>query len=532
VRPHHRKLRVAAPAEAGRTPDPVGIQGPDRVSAGESTSRHEPGDRARSGEPSRTRRGSRTRRALGAGSAASTSSARPVSGVERATAVVIGLLLAVTPLVVLPSGKESFRLVQGLVGGWLGLASIVVAAWSLRASNPGRGHARASDTIADGKVDVAALWRQPAIRALVPLTVVVAAGGLVTVHPVHFRAAFADFLIGAACVVGWSLALGEATLRRLLTWTIAPAVVVSLLAIDQYLGWFGVLDGLQIQAPTARLRLTSTIGNPGDLASFLVLPMLVAIGRLREPRTRARTMLLIASIVILATMALTATLAALGAVIVGGAVWWWLTATSSAVTTSSTVTSSAVTRRSLAAIALAIVVGAGAIAVSTPLRTRVMEKATQLTQGDLNALLTGRLDGWRAAWAMLQRAPIAGVGQGAFRAEFADTRLALTSHGVAFYAGQQQVMMATPHNEALSVAAEQGIPGLLALAWAIWCVCRRGAARTPSADRALASAGLATLAVLSIFSFPLHVPAVAWPWLLFLAWLLRTPEREPETVKL
>ncbi len=45
--------------------------------------------------------------------------------------------------------------------------------------------------------------------------------------------------------------------------------------------------------------------------------------------------------------------------------------------------------------------------------------------------------------------------------------------------------MATPHNEALSVAAEQGLPGLVALAWAIWCAIA-SAARI-GGDRTLAT---------------------------------------------
>jgi hypothetical protein len=96
---------------------------------------------------------------------------------------------------------------------------------------------------------------------------------------------------------------------------------------------------------------------------------------------------------------------------------------------------------------------------------------------------------------------------------------------VTFLSEQQQVVMATPHNEALSVAAEQGVPGVIALAWAIWCAiasaARIGVERDHGHDRTLALSGLAALGVLSLASFPLHVPAIAWPWLLFLAWIFR-----------
>jgi O-antigen ligase len=172
--------------------------------------------------------------------------------------------------------------------------------------------------------------------------------------------------------------------------------------------------------------------------------------------------------------------------------------------------------------ALVLALAVAGLAASTPLRARVSEKVMQLASGDLNAVLTGRLDGWRAAWAMLRAEPVTGVGQGAFRAEYADTRLALEAQGVTFLAEQQQVVMATPHNEALSIAAEQGVPGLVALAWAIWCAIASAARirdRDHDHDRTLALSGLAALGVLSLVSFPLHVPAIAWPWLLFLAWI-------------
>jgi len=318
--------------------------------------------------------------------------------------------------------------------------------------------------------------------------------------------------------------IGAPTLRRLLVWTIPPAVIVAALGVDQAFGWFGTLDWLNVQAPTARLRITSTVGNPGDLAGLLVLPSLMAVEEIAGASTRRRVLLAGALVIMTAALIVTATLAAVAAIVVGLAVWtlprlWPDRAAGSTV----------LRRRRMAVLlagALVLVLAIAGLAASTPLRARVSEKVMQLASGDLNAVLTGRLDGWRAAWAMLRTEPVTGVGQGAFRAEYADTRLALESQGVTFLAEQQQVVMATPHNEALSVAAEQGVPGLVALAWAIWCAiiyaARIGRAHDGDHDRTLALSGLAALGVLSLAWFPLHVPAVAWPWLLFLAWIFRS----------
>jgi O-antigen ligase len=440
------------------------------------------------------------------------------------------MLLGITPLVVLPEGKESFRLVQGLVSGWLGIASLAIASWALRDAGSlhlrdGRRQRRGDAAVAiatpiekpptprdaGSQSALAVIWqRYLAIRALVPLVVIVAIGGLFTAHSTHFHAAFADFLIGVACVIGWSLALREETLHRLLIWSIVPAVIVALLGLDQFAGWFGTLDWLHIQAPTARLRLTSTIGNPGDLASLLVLPTILAISRWPGATTRVRLVLAASVVVMLATIAVTATLVAAIAVTVGVALWWTL---------SSPLRSRL---RAIGVLTLALVLlGGGTLALLTPLRTRVVEKAGELARGDINALLTGRLDGWRTALAMLRRVPLTGVGQGAFRAEFADTRLALEAQGVSFYPEQQQVILATPHNEALSVGAEQGVPGLIALGWAVWTLCVAATRLRDPAHRALVWSGLGALGVLCVASFPLHVASVAWPWLLFLAWTFR-----------
>jgi O-antigen ligase len=419
---------------------------------------------------------------------------------ERLTTAIITLLLIATPLIVVTDAKESFRLIKGLVAGWLGLASLAAASWSLRAAAP---------------IDLRDVIRQPAIRALGPLLLVIGISGIFTAHRVHFHEAAADFAIGAASVVGWSLALGARTLRRLLVWTIPPAIVAAILGLDQSIGAFGALDWLHVVAPTGRLRLTSTLGNPGDLGALLVLPLLVSLNLVASARRGQRLTLAGAALVMVAALALTATLAAVAALAAGGLVLRGRSAHSPG------------HRR--AAARAAFVVAAAVIAVVLavpPLRGRIVEKAAQVGRGDINAVLTGRLDGWRAAAYMVRHEPLTGVGHGAFRAEYAAARLALSERGVAFFGQQHQVMMATPHNEALSVAAELGVTGLAALAWGIWCTARAVRRTRDPRDAALAAGGAAALVVLSLAWFPLHSPAVAWPWLVFLAWTFRASEEQ------
>jgi O-antigen ligase len=162
-----------------------------------------------------------------------------------------------------------------------------------------------------------------------------------------------------------------------------------------------------------------------------------------------------------------------------------------------------------------------------PLRTRVVAKVNQAVQGDWNGVLTGRLDGWRAAVWMLREHPWTGVGQGAFRPEFVPAKLALLDRGVEFYPSQLTPVFANAHNEILEAGADWGLPGLLALAWALWVLftaVRGSRGQAPGGERALAAAGVAALAVLSLAHFPFRIALVGYPAIVFLAWVLRPRE--------
>jgi tetratricopeptide (TPR) repeat protein len=121
---------------------------------------------------------------------------------------------------------------------------------------------------------------------------------------------------------------------------------------------------------------------------------------------------------------------------------------------------------------------------------------------------------------MLARHPLAGVGHGAYRAEFVPAKLALLDRGVRFFPEQTTVVFANAHDEYLEVAADGGIPALLALAWGLW-VLLGALRRLPPGDRPLAWAGTAALAVLALVYFPFRVALIAFPALLFLSWVLR-----------
>ncbi|HEX4963939.1 MAG TPA: O-antigen ligase family protein [Thermoanaerobaculia bacterium] len=410
------------------------------------------------------------------------------------------LLVLVVPFAFAELAKESFRQPKLLAGEWLALASLASFAWGLRRL---------------ARVTLADVWRLPAVRLAVPCLVVATAGLAFTQHPLQVREALLDLWIGAAALVGWSAALPALRLERFLTGLPWPATLM---------GFFGILQvhaswqPLPLAVQTgSRLAITSFAGNPGDLGSYLVLPCLVAelvlYRRSRAGRSwgSAGTLGTVAALAVSAyALFMTQTLAAVAALLAGSALLWgsllpW--------------------RRAAGLLAAGLVASALLLAAVPALRHRVGDKVEQARQGDWNGVLTGRLDGWRAALWMLREHPLTGAGHGAYQAEFAPAKLALLDRGVSFFQDQILVGFANAHDEFLEVGAEWGIPGLLALAWASWVLLAalRRTGLAPEA-RALAWAGTAALAVLSLVDFPFRIALVAFPALLFLSWVLRAGE--------
>jgi O-antigen ligase len=456
------------------------------------------------------------------------------------------LLAVVPPLYFAPSAKDPFRLPKLMLAEWLAVASLVPLAWTLRRVEA---------------VGWRELWRQPAIRAVLPLAAVATAGLATSAHPLHLREGLTDLWIGAACLVGWSAALPAGRLARVLVGLLWPAAALAVIGILQFHGLH-----LLAVAPAlggARYTVTSTAGNTGDFAAFLVLPCLVAQWRLARGAAAARGgtaaaagragervgagrwgWLATALALCAYAIAVTQTLAALVALLLGSLTFWFGTLRRGG----------AGLRWLAAACAAAVLLAAGAVAAVPALRGRVAEKVSLARRGEWNHVLTGRLDGWRTALWMLEEHPWAGVGQGAFRAEFVPAKLALLDRGAVFLSGEQQNFV-NAHDEPLEVGADLGLPGLLALAWGLAVlasaarlrmvpasggasrvVAAAGASRVAGAaddaeggagrralgaDGAFVAGGLAALGVLCLVDFPFRVALVAFPALLFLAWVLR-----------
>ncbi len=412
------------------------------------------------------------------------------------------LTVLVPPFLLAPVAFESFRQPKLLAGEWLALASLVCLAWGARRTGMA--------------FRPAELWSQPAVRLVLPALLVATAGLAFTRHPVHVRDALIDLWIGAAALMGWSAAVPGSRLERLLRGLLWPATALGAIAILQFHDLWQPLQFLGM-APASRLAVTSLAGNPGDLGAYLVLPSLVAQEELRRRRREggwrrpAIWGVAVALAVCVYGLLLTQTLAAVAALLAGSLLLW----------------GSRVPRR----LAPGLLAG-GALATALlvtavpPLRHRVVEKVHQAAAGNWGAVLSGRPDGWRAAVWMLERHPLAGVGHGGYLPEFVPAKLSLLDRGVVFDLDPTLGVFANAHNELLTVGAEWGVPGLLAVVWALW-VLLGALRRLPPEERVLAGAGVVALVVLALVDFPFHVALVAYPALLFLGWVVRRPARRP-----
>lgn len=398
--------------------------------------------------------------------------------------IFVWVLILLAPFL-LVTGKESFRLPKLMVSEWLGLASVLCLAWNLRGTS------------------WRDAWRVPAVQAVLPILLVATAGIWTTAHPLHVREALFDLWIGAACLVGWSVGLERHRQERLLRGLIWPAAALALVGILQFHRLWEPLRLTGIQYDP-RLGITSFAGNPGDLSSCLVLPCLIALWNLPAVRGAGRWMTGLALALCLYSLTLTQTLASLAAVAAGAVVLALLRLPR---------------RKVLLGLGAAAAIGTVLVLAVAPLRVRVTGKLQGLAEGDWNEVLTGRLDGWRAALWMTGEHPLTGVGHGAYLPEYVPAKLALLDRGVEFLPGQLTPVFENAHNELLEVGAELGIPGLLALAWGLWVLFR--AARSGDKEPSLVWSGLTALAVLSLAYFPFHVALVSFPALLFLAWVMR-----------
>ncbi len=410
--------------------------------------------------------------------------AEPQTRPPRWSRLLLYLVLILPPFVLVPAAKDAFRLPKLMASEWLALLSLLPLAWAWRARGAG----------------LPRRW-PPVLLAVAPLVAIALLSLATTTHPEAVRRALPSLLIGAVCLVGWSLGLLRSDLERTLGVWLLPASALALLGVLQF---HGLYRPFGFAVPTAaRLEVTSLAGNAGDLGNYLVLPCILAQWFAWRAGDGRRWLCAAAALLCAYGLVATQTLSAFAALVAGSAVLWLFLLPR---------------RRAVwAAAALVGVVFLALVAVP-PLRGRVSQKLELVTRGDWNSLLTYRLDAWSAGGWMLGQHPLSGVGFGGYRREYTVAKEALLERGRSFTAFGVENTFGNAHNDALEVGAELGWPGLAVLGLGLVLLARAAYRRAPP-DRAAVFGGLAAMLVVAMTHFPFETALVAYPWLVFLAWV-------------
>ncbi len=439
--------------------------------------------------------------------------------------------LVLPPLLVMPGLKEPFRLPKLVASETLVLAALFALVGALGLARMVAPRAVVSESDRSRWRLLTAGGAGGVLLAVLPLVLLATATRLSTTHPEAVSEALWSLWIGAAALVAW--ALGLERFRGLFQWMLVPALLLAGLALYQYLGL--VTSGTDAPSRAFRVQMTSRAGSVGDLAAFLVLPCLVAqmslaggwLARRRKGtgsqkssgsqkgtwREKALLVLALVTLVLsLIVLLLSQTLAAIVALAASSLLFWWLLIADRRV------------RFALAGLAL---VASIVVAVASPLADRLERAAGQAGEGELNALLSGRLDGWWTGLWMLRENPLTGVGHGAYGASFGATKLAMHEAGTKFYRRHLFPTFGNAHNEFIEVGAELGLPGLLALAWALLWLGSRLRRRFAQADAGssrhleavFALAAMVALTTLSTVYFPFRIALTAFPAVVVLAWI-------------
>lgn len=409
------------------------------------------------------------------------------------------LLILLPPWIVFPSLIESFRLPKLIISEVLALMAVAFLAWRLRRLEA---------------LDFKAFVAKPWVKAALAIFLAAGLTLLTSEHQERVAKTLPSLAIALIFLVGSSLALTVAERQRAFTLLLCSGTLLAIVGLVQA---FGVIMPFAVIAETdARLNLTSFAGGAFDLGAYLVLPCLIAQHFLAGEGTRRRKILVgSALLVCVLALSLTQTLSALLALGMAS-LFYWLFAFER--------------RRRWQTMGALALVGALAILIVAPLRERIVSKSKEIARLEINAALSGRLDGWRAALWMVKEHPLTGVGHGAYRSEYGDAKLALIDQGVAFYRWHRGAFFVNAHNDLLEAVAEWGLIGLAAIAYALFQL-RRSLTQgsLPQGSTSLGSsipgagsvrgfewAGLIALATMALTNFPLHIALVAYPWLLFL----------------
>jgi O-antigen ligase len=306
------------------------------------------------------------------------------------------------------------------------------------------------------------------------------------------RAISLETLLWVACCAAFFLVSVALTEPRPLG--VAAIVLVPALANAVTV----ILQRLQIWNPfrfdditELRLRMTGLIGNPNDVAGYLVLPCLAAVVLSILSAGIARALYAIAALLLVAGIAATETITA-----------------AFAVASAMVVIILMVSRRRAVRVALAATVVLAIMAsLQLPAIARLRDKLASVFAGHFEAASSGRIQGLASAWAMFREHPLVGLGPGCFGFWYLPYNVQLSGEHPEYLAGGWK--FGDVHNDYLQLLATTGLPGAGLLIVALWrfAAYSSRAAATPRQRfvRLFAAPAAIAVAILTMGQFALEL---------------------------
>lgn len=397
--------------------------------------------------------------------------------VSSASWFIIVAALLIVPLFVGRDGKDGFRQPKDVI--FIAAAILLVVAGALatfrrRATSQGPTRLRTVPVIALAAI----LWTT--VTALFSANRALSASALV-------------WVVAAAAFAIAIDATGRARRVEAIAWCLVPAAMNAVVFLLQR---FHVWNPIRFPADVPEhFRYTALVGNPDDVASFLVAPAVVAVA-LALSQTKRRFVWTIAAGLLLAAVVtgqLTAIIACVAALLVMGFMR---------------------SRRLGLILAAATVIAAVTfVAAYRPLRQRVVNVTASIKGRDYAEAFSGRVTPFLAAAKMAGRHPVLGVGPGVFRWEFFSYKLEVeNSHPRLARAFASAFNFGEVHDEYLQILAETGLLGCTLLVVALFTIARssfRGSEQSER-DALVRTLGLplaVAVAILWVAQFPLHLSA-------------------------
>jgi O-antigen ligase len=403
-----------------------------------------------------------------------------------AWATILCWIVAV-PLVVSPHGKEAFRVPKDLL--FLGEGIVLIALAIAIAIGSRVGPA------------VESMRRHPVVLIAAGIVLWTGVTTLTSTNRVLSETGLL-WIVAAAAIAIAITALAQSKSLPALYWALIPAAINAVIFLLQR---FRIWSPMQFDPTTpAHFRFTALIGNPDDVGSFLVAPMIVTLSLIVADVRSRRVSVPLA--LLLAAALLTGPITSIVATVAGAMALGVIRSKRSGIVT---------------IIVLAVLIPLFAFTYE-PLWTRVLYIRRAVSAGDYAAAFSGRVTPFSAAILMWRDHPIFGVGPNCFAWQYFPYKLEAERRNPRLIAAYAHAFnFSEVHNDHLQTLAETGIPGYALFLAAIWilgrCSRRDATAGDESPERRLSRTACVPLAVslfvLCLAHFPLHLASATTMYL-------------------